>query len=134
MHRADNLELFLRLFRIGLGQDSMSRSDQKGVLTSVEVKSILAALQFDLMFQMGNVFQLDCFSNPPCYGHFWVGKDWVGLKNVHCKVSDEPAHHTLKQGWPHKDKFINDSPGNGFISRYKNIETTSQSCLVFRCV
>ena len=64
MHRTDTRKLFLRLFRIGLGQDSISRGDQKGVSTSIGIKSILAALLFDQMFQMGNVFQLDCYSNP----------------------------------------------------------------------
>ena len=55
----------------------------------------------------------------------------IALKNVHCKVSDEPAHHTLKQGRPHDIKFINDQSGNDFIASYKEIsKTTSQSCLV----
>ena len=64
MHRTDTRKLFPRLFRIGLGQDSISRGDQQGVLTSIRIESILAALPFDQMFQMGNVFQLDCCSNP----------------------------------------------------------------------
>ena len=83
---------------------------------------------------MGNVFQLDCFSS---YGHFWVGKRyWVGLKNVHCKVSDEPAHPPLSRDGHTNIKFINDQSGNDFFARYNNFKNNItelfgfQKCLV----
>ena len=58
----------------------------------------------------------------------------MGLKNVHCKVSDEPAHHTLKQGRPHDIKFINDQSGNDFIASYKDFKNNITELFGFRCV
>ena len=86
----------------------------------------------------GKCFPAGLFLQPPlCYGHFWVGKRyWVGLKNVHCKVSDEPAHPPLSRDGHTNIKFINDQSGNDFFARYNNFKNNItelfgfQKCLV----
>ena len=90
------------LLRNGLGSETLDPGDHR-VEETVWDWSILATSKRSFDLKVGNAFQLDWFPSTPSLakGSFWVGKVTGWDKNCPWQESTEPAHPTLKQGWPH---------------------------------